>query len=272
MEDSIADTTFRQRLATYSLSELEDVLAHVDRDTFPERERFVTEEIEARLSSINEENVPSSIQADNPPGFLRRLGVSLVDASIQVVIPYIVLYFIVKVIYTPLGNNALVQYLFPPDAPQRGGGRGGRGGRGGSNDIWSDIVGVWDGVFGFFAGIISQEPEAISTLVVVVEYFVLYLVLRLFWTCLQLRKSGATLGMQELGIKLIQNDGTTPNTFRVGVRFMLQYILFVFTLGIGGLWMFWDKEKRAFHDRLLGMRLVRVSRSWEKSNQDRIFD
>ena len=270
MEDSIAEKIVRERLATYSLSELEDILAHIDRDAFPERERYVTQEIESRLASVKLEDIPSPIQKDQAPGISRRLGVSLVDASIQCIIPYIVLYFIVKVIYTPLGNNALIQYLFPPDAPQRGRGRG--RGRGGSNDIWSDLTGVWDGLYGFVSGLITQEAEAISTLVGVAEYFLVYVVLRFFWTCLQLRKSGTTLGMQELGVQLVQSDGSTPNIVQVGTRFILQYALFVLTLGVSGLWMFWDKDRCALHDRLLGTRLVRVLRSWEKPPHDRIFD
>ena len=273
MEESVSDRAIRERLSQYSLSELEDVLAHVDRDAYPDRERLVTQEIEARLASVQMD----ALRADTdlkiiPPGFLRRVGAGLIDFSIQILIPYIVLYFIVKVIYTPLSENKLIQYLFPPDAPAVGGGaRGGRGGRG-SNDIWSDISAAWESFYGFVAGVISGQPEAISTLKVVGEYFLVYLLFRMFWTSWRLSRSGATSGMVEAGVELRRVDGKSLSWLQIVTRFILQHILFVVTAGMSGLWMFWDKEKCALHDRILGTRLVRVARSWEKSEQDRKFD
>lgn len=271
MEDSITDDTFKARLASYSLSELEDVLAHIDKDLFPNRERMVTQEIDARLTQDGISSAPSDVNLDHmPPSFLRRICLSLIDLSIQVVIPYIVLYFVVKVIYTPLGQNKLIQYLFPPQAPQRGGGRRGRGGR--SNDIWSDVSGWWDSFYGFIGGVVSWEPEAVATLVVVGEYFVVYLIFRMFWTCWRLSRSGATSGMQEAGVRLVRSSGA-PLSFLILVgRFLLQHFLFVLTLGGSGVWMLWDKQKRALHDRLLGMQLIRVPRSWEKTIAERKFD
>ncbi|MBT3602433.1 MAG: hypothetical protein HN521_05130 [Candidatus Latescibacteria bacterium] len=271
MEDAIADDTFKARLATYSLSELEDVLAHVDRDLFPGREALVTQAIDERLAEENMPTLASDTGLERvPPSFLRRFTVSLIDLSVQVVIPYIILYFVVKVIYTPLGKNKLIQYLFPPKAAQRGGGRRGRGG--GSNDVWSDISGWWDSFYGFIVGVTSGEPESISTLVVVGEYFIAYFIFRLFWTSWRLSRSGATSGMKEAGVRLIRSDGTALLFILLIGRFILHYALFFVTFGVSGLWMFWDKEKRGLHDRLLGTQLVRVSRSWEKGIEERKFD
>lgn len=274
MEESVSDRAIRERLAKYSLSELEDVLAHVDRDAYPEREGLVTQEIEARLASVQMDALKADTDLEIiAPGFLRRLGAGLVDFSIQFLIPYIVLYFIVKVIYTPLSEYKLIQYLFPPDAPSMGGGRGGRrGGRGGNNDIWSDISTAWESFYGFVTGVISGQPEALSTLWVVGEYFLVYLLFRMFWTCWRLSKSGATSGMKEVGVELRRVDGNSLSRLQIFSRFLLQHVLFMATLGISGLWMFWDKEKCALHDRFLGTRLIRVERSWEKSDQDRKFD
>ncbi len=273
MEESVSDTAIRERLAKYSLSELEDVLAHVDRDTYPDRERLVTQEIESRLASVQMDALGSDLDTESTsPSILRRLGAGLVDFSIQVLIPYIVLYFIVKVIYTPLSENKLIQYLFPPDTPSMGGGRGGgRGGRG-SNDIWSDVSASWESLYGFLTGLVSMQPEAMSTLKVVGEYFLVYLLFRMFWTCWGLSKSGATSGMKEVGIELRRADGEGLTSLKILSRFLLQHILFVVTLGLSGLWALWDKEKCALHDRFLGTRLVRVLRSWEKSDQDRKFE
>lgn len=271
MDENVAETAFRERLSKYSLSELEDVLAHVDRDAFPDREALVVQEIESRLEGVKTleaEDIAGDV-SDDAPGFSRRLGSSLVDFSIQVMIPYIVLYFIVKVIYTPLGQNKWVQYLFPPAEPQ-GGGRGRRG-RGG-NDIWSDITGAWDSLVGFVSGIFTAQPEAISTLVTVCEYFVVYLIFRTIWTVWRLSKSGGTSGMQELGVQLLKSDGGAISATLAAGRFILHHMLFICTLGVSGVWMFWDKEKKALHDRLLGTKLVRVSRSWEKTTEERRLD
>ena len=42
------EAAFVESLAGYSLSELEDIYAHLDRDAFPERFDLVQEEIQAR--------------------------------------------------------------------------------------------------------------------------------------------------------------------------------------------------------------------------------
>jgi hypothetical protein len=281
MDDLVKDSGFRARLARYSLSELEDVLTHVDRDSFPDRVQIVTHEIESRLVSVDVAALEAQVSsAEAPPSFFKRLGASLVDVSIQVMIPYIVLYFVVKVIYTPLGNNKIVQYLFPPEAPSRpgggppGGGRGGAGRRGAaqSNEIWSDITGWWDALQGFVSGVISEQPEALSTLWVVGKYFAIYFVFRMMWTCWRLSKSGATSGMKEMGLVLCRRGGGALSVPRIVCRFVLHYVLLVVTLGISGLWMFWDKEKCGLHDRLMGTRMVQVFRSWEKPDKDRMFD
>lgn len=273
MDENVAESAFCERLSKYSLSELEDVLAHVDRDAFPDREQLVVQEIESRLAGVKrlEAEGSAAAQVDNAPGFARRLGSSLVDFSIQVMIPYIVLYFIVKVIYTPLGQNKWVQYLFPP-AEAQSGGRGRRGRGGGGNDIWSDITGAWDSLVGFVTGVFTVQPEAISTLVTAAEYFAVYLVFRTVWTVWRLSKSGGTSGMQELGVVLMKSDGGAISATLAAGRFLLHHILFICTLGVSGVWMFWDKEKKALHDRLLGTKLVRVSRSWEKSAEERRLD
>jgi len=273
MNENVAESAFRERLSNYSLSELEDVLAHVDRDAYPDREQLVVQEIESRLEGVKGFETESGEEAvaEESPGFARRFGLSLVDFSIQVMIPYIVLYFIVKVIYTPLGQNKWVQYLFPP-AETQGAGRGRRGRGGGGNDIWSDITGAWDSLFGFVSGVVTAEPEAISTLITTAEYFVVYLVFRIVWTVWRLSKSGGTSGMQELGVVLVKSDGGAISAWLAAGRFVLHHALFICTLGVSGLWMFWDKEKKALHDRLLGTKLVRVARSWEKSADERKLD
>ena len=82
----------------------------------------------------------------------------------------------------------------------------------------------------------------------------------------------ATPGMRELGVKLGRTGGGKISVGQAIARFLLQYLLFVFTLGISGLWMFRDTQRRALHDRIIGVKLVRVLRSWEKSSEARRFD
>ena len=78
---------FGESLQNYSLSELEDIYAHLDRDLFPERFDHVRAEIEARLQGFDPKSVDISTLPD-PPGILRRLASSAIDFSMQGLVPF----------------------------------------------------------------------------------------------------------------------------------------------------------------------------------------
>ena len=63
-----------------------------------------------------------------------------------------------------------------------------------------------------------------------------------FWT-----HNGQTLGMQVWGIRIQNKDGSAIDLWQALLRFLLA-ILSWLCLGLGFLWMLWDKEKRTWHD------------------------
>ncbi|MDP6042370.1 MAG: RDD family protein [Candidatus Latescibacteria bacterium] len=264
------NTAFVESLKGYSLSELEDIYSHLDRDNFSDRFDSVKAEIELRLSefdSLNDEVLDEAEIA--PPGILRRISSSLVDFSVQVLVPFLIFVLIKNV-------------LFPrPQAGGGGGGRGGRGGRGGgggneSNDLWSDITGFVGGAKDLVVGLAEGDPAAQATAAIIWnDYGTILQVLiafRVFMTLSGWSRSGYTPGMRELGIKLERFGGDTPTFLQTLGRFILQPVLFVVTLGMSGLWMFWDRDRRALHDKIIGTRLVRIARVWEKAEAERRFD
>lgn len=265
--------SFAESLENYSLSELEDIYAHLNRDTFPDRFECVRIEIESRLEAFDSDQGPTIAltQADSP-GILRRISSSLVDFSVQVLVPFLIFFLIKNV-------------LFP--SPQasggggRGGGRGGRRGRGGgggnqSDDIWSDVVGFFGGAKDIAVGIAEGDPAALARAMLIWNDFgtvlTILILFRVLMTLSGWSRSGRTPGMRELGIQVERLGGGIPSLFQAGLRFVLQPVLFILTLGISGLWMLWDRDRRALHDKIAGTRLVRVQRTWEKGASERRFE
>jgi len=85
--------------------------------------------------------------------------------------------------------------------------------------------------------------------VIVIAFFTI------FW-----RKSGQTLGMQAWRIKLEASDGTPVSIKQCVVR-CLGAIFSIGLLGLGYWWAWIDPEKRRWHDRLSGTRLVLVPKA-----------
>lgn len=71
-----------------------------------------------------------------------------------------------------------------------------------------------------------------------------------FW-----RTNGQTLGMQTWRIKIIDQQGGKVSFKQCLMRFAGAALSW-FCLGLGYWWILWDKEERAWHDRLSGTRIV----------------
>ena len=71
-----------------------------------------------------------------------------------------------------------------------------------------------------------------------------------FWT-----RSGQTLGMQAWRLRVQQPDGS-PISWRQAVVRMGGAALSALCLGAGYWWLLLDREKRTWHDRLSGTRVV----------------
>ena len=81
-----ADGVFRERIRTNTLSELEDIYAHLDRIAYPQRFEMVRGELENRLQALDSEGAMPADEAGSGAGFCRRLWASLVDLFIQALI------------------------------------------------------------------------------------------------------------------------------------------------------------------------------------------
>ena len=119
------------------------------------------------------------------------------------------------------------------------------------------LVGVW-----FVAGIpfvMFVGPNTIQTHVVVRFIFQGYLLLATyiffawFWT-----HGGQTLGMRTWKVKLCGLDDR-PVSWRQATGRYLASLLSLACLGLGFLWVLFDRDKLAWHDRLSSTHLVRTS-------------
>ena len=270
--DQKRDEAFAESLQRHSLSELEDIYAHLDRDSFPERFEQVRAEIEARLKDFDSDVATADIEAE-PPGIWRRIASSMIDFSMQVLVPFLIFYLI---------KNTLFSSAQPAGG---GGGRGGRGGRGRggggggggqSSDLWSDIADFVTGARDLVVGSIEGDPAAQSRAAIIWNEFgtilVILLVFRVFMTLSGWARSGFTPGMRELGIRIERVGGGSPTWLQAVGRFVLQPAFFIFSLGLSGFWMLWDRDSRALHDKILGTKLVRVLRTWEKTEVEKRFE
>ncbi|MCY3680452.1 MAG: RDD family protein [Gemmatimonadetes bacterium] len=274
--DQSRNEAFVESLQNYSLSELEDIYAHLDRDRFPERYDQVRAEIEARLKDFDPKSMDTSTLTD-PPGILRRLASSAIDFSMQVLVPFLI-FFLLKSVLFPGAQTAGAGG--GRGGGRGGGGRGGRGGGGGggnqSDDIWSDITSFAGGAKDIAVGLIEGDPAAQSRAMIIWNDFgiilTILLAFRIFMTLSGWARSGFTLGMRELGIRIERVGGGIPTWSQAVGRFILQPLLFIATLGLSGFWMLWDPNNRALHDKILGTKLVRMVRTWEKTEAERRFE
>lgn len=76
-----------------------------------------------------------------------------------------------------------------------------------------------------------------------------------FWV-----RGGQTLGMRSWRIKLVRSDGG-PMTWTIALKRFAYALLSLLCLGLGFLWVLFDRDKLAWHDRLSGTRLMVIRKS-----------
>ncbi len=91
-----------------------------------------------------------------------------------------------------------------------------------------------------------------------------YLQLGAFFTYFW-RLKGQTLGMQVWKIKTITDDGQTLTLSDCAVRFFFATFSFML-IGLGFLWILFDPEKLAWHDRASGTKVVFLGPNAYKNN------
>ncbi len=73
-----------------------------------------------------------------------------------------------------------------------------------------------------------------------------------FWV-----RGGQTLGLRTWRMKLVLNDGG-PITWAIASKRFAWAWLSLLCLGLGFLWVMYDRNKLAWHDRLSGTKLIRL--------------
>jgi uncharacterized RDD family membrane protein YckC len=82
-----------------------------------------------------------------------------------------------------------------------------------------------------------------------------------FWV-----RNGQTLGMLAWRVKVVPSSGGERINWRQALlRYLAAYLSWA-ALGFGFWWSLWDPEKKTWHDRLSGTRLIRAPSFSEISN------
>ena len=238
------------RLEGYTLSELEDVFAHLDRKEHPERLERVRNEIERRMARM-EGGLREDSTSSETASFLRRWWGSLLDLFVQVFILAVVflLYMLVNTILTGFEEEESAAAVAPELSEPS--------------------------LFAFVGNVLSGDPGALANtemwgrVALVVAGFFVY---RALLTLPAWIRTGQTPGMREVGVRVVSASGGPLTRRQAWGRFAAQHVLFGLTIGVSGLWILWDRHGRALHDRLAGTHVLRADRVWEKPPEMRIFD
>ncbi|WP_296219436.1 RDD family protein [Pseudomonas sp. UBA2684] len=82
-----------------------------------------------------------------------------------------------------------------------------------------------------------------------------------FWT-----HTGQTLGMQVWGVRIQNSDGTAITLWQALLRFIVAIGSWL-CLGLGFLWILWNKDKRSWHDIYSDSCTVQLPKNIHKDKQ-----
>lgn len=82
-----------------------------------------------------------------------------------------------------------------------------------------------------------------------------------FWV-----RGGQTLGLRSWRLKLVTKDGGPVSWAMALKRFAYAWVSLL-CLGLGFLWIIFDRDRLAWHDRWAGTRLIRLPKQPEKNVQ-----
>lgn len=246
------DIAYENRTRSSSLSELEDMLAHVDSGEYPLRARILLEEIERRQAGLERQPGRQTLAEVEPAGIPRRLWASLIDLFIHLLI----------LVALSLAGWSVLQLVSRP----------------GSDGPPAAAVSARRGpspMRQFAAGLLAGDSAAWKNGKQWLQLGLVtlcFLAFRAVLTVPALGRAGSTPGMREVGIRLVRTTGEPVGVTRALIRFWGQYFLFGLTLGVSTLWMIRDRGRQSLHDKLADTRVVREHRTWEKTDEDRIYD
>ena len=105
-------------------------------------------------------------------------------------------------------------------------------------------------------GLVIRFTLGESTLTLVVN-----LVSNLGYAVILTAWRGQTVCKMALGIQVVDRQGNIPGIGAMLLREVVGKVLSGIALGLGYLWVAWDREKRGWHDHMAGTYVVRKSRS-----------
>lgn len=102
----------------------------------------------------------------------------------------------------------------------------------------------------------ARENIAPFSLLQVLLWAVCWLITGLYAT-VSWRRGGQTLGMRPWRIKVVNNDGSPPSLRALWIRYAVSTLSFA-AAGVGFWWAWIDRDRRTWHDRASGTRLIRM--------------
>lgn len=105
---------------------------------------------------------------------------------------------------------------------------------------------IWFALLVVAAALGSGLLAGIFTLAVQPVYYIA------FWSA-----EGRTPGYRATGLQLIQEDGRKPSIALSTLRY-LGLLLGALCLGLGALWMLWDRQGQTWHDKLASTTVVNM--------------
>ena len=246
-----ADETYREQISSNTLSELEDIYAHLDRAEFPDRMEAVRGEIERRLAALDRASETDDADARRA-GLLLRTWASFLDLFVMCLIAgaAALLVWGGSGIVASFGDQDVVRAAPPPRPGPSPFAQFATGLAKGDSAAWTNTS-QWRRVAGWAAA---------------------FLVLRgLFLVPLWVR-SGRTPGMRELGLRLRSQGGGRVSPGQAVLKFLIQYPLCLATLGVSALCALRNPGGLTWHDRISGTRVVRERLPWEKPEEQRLLE
>ena len=253
-----ADRAYGEEIRASTLSELEDVYAHLDRRAHPQRLEMIRQEIESRLRDLDTSPDVFEDESLGEAGLWRRLWAGLLNLFVHA-LALSALYLVGITLLSVVGSFGAPDDAVdtpamrpPPSALEQALG-----------EIETGSTGALLASSGAVA--LAHWRWIGLVLLGVIAYRGLLTVPG--WV-----RSGDSPGMREMGIRIESTDGARLSTGQALLRFVAQYGLGVLTVGISALWMAWDPSSRTLHDRLAGTHVIRIRRTWEKPANVRIYE
>lgn len=116
---------------------------------------------------------------------------------------------------------------------------------------------LWGLTF-LFGSLLAGISETLGTLAVIVSF--LFPAVYFVWFLILLRQ-GLTLGKKLLGLQVVNHQtGQIPGFGKMFLREIVGRFISGLFLGIGYFWAIFDKNAQAWHDKLAGTVVLKVSR------------